>query len=253
MERLGNTSMKKNIYNRIDIVASFVTVLSIIVILLVTSIDINCFNKKFFASEYASLHTAQDLGMSDKDLNKATNTLLDYLQEKRQNIDVVITLKGTKQEAFNSKEKAHMVDVRGLYQFAVTLRKLCLILFVIGFIYLLARLKKGAITILSIDYMKISIVFAVVFAILAIWAFTDFDNFWTAFHKIAFRNNLWLLDPNTDLMINLFPSQFFSALVFRIIGMFASVYILLFVGSYLYLRVRLKRMHNGEEKGGGNE
>lgn len=235
--------MKQEIFERLNGVVGYVSVIALIIILFVTSIDINCFNKDFFHSQYASLKTADELGMSDEDLNKATDTLLDYLQDRREDIIVEVTVKGTRQEAFNSKEAAHMVDVKGLYQFALVLRNVCIILFVASFIYLLIRLKKGVFTLLSIDYMKVAIVFAVVFTFLALWAYVDFDAFWTAFHKLAFRNDLWLLDPNTDLMINLFPAPFFSALVFRIVGMFAGAFILLFLGGYVYLRIRLNRLH----------
>lgn len=235
--------MKQEILNRLNGVTSYVGAISIIIILLITSIDINCFNKDFYKSEYASLHTSEDLGMTDKDLNKATDTLLDYLQDNREDIKVEITLKGTRQPAFNSKEEAHMVDVKALYQFAIVLRVVCGILLVVSFAYMLIRLKNGAFTLFSISYMKVAIVFAFLFTALAIWAFADFDTFWTSFHKIAFRNDLWLLDPNTDLMINLFPSNFFSSLLFRIIAMFAGSFILLFIGSYTFLRIRLNRMH----------
>ena len=68
----------------------------------------------------------------------------------------------------------------------------------------------------------------------------DFDAFWTAFHHVAFRNDLWLLNPSTDLMINLFPAAFFSKLVFRIVMMFAIGFIGCFVGAYIYLRYQLK-------------
>lgn len=242
--------MKQELFDRLNGVAAYFTVFSLIIILLVTSIDMNCFNRDFFRSEYATLKTSDELGMSEKDLNKATNTLLDYLQDKREDITVEITVKGTKQMAFNSKEAAHMVDVKGLYQFALVLRNVCLIIFAAGLIYLLVQMKKGAFTLLSINYMKMAIVFAVAFTMLTIWAYTDFNGFWTAFHKVAFRNDLWMLDPSTDLMINLFPEQFFLALVFRIVGMFAGIFILLFLGSYLFLRIRLNRLHDevqGEE------
>ena len=105
------------------------------------------------------------------------------------------------------------------------------------------RLKSGMLTIFSINYMKTAILAAVFFAMLAGWAYVDFDAFWTTFHKLAFRNDLWLLNPATDLMINLFPAQFFSSMVFRIVGMFATGFIGLFVFCYLFLRHELHKLH----------
>lgn len=236
--------MKQKLLDRLNTILAYVAVLSLILILLVTSIDVNSFNRKFYHSEYASLETAQELGMTEEDLNAATDTLLDYLQDKKEDITIQVTVKGTLQDAFNSKEASHMVDVKGLYQAALILRNVAIILFIGSIAFLIVRLKKGAFTLFSINYMKLTILLAVVFTMLAIWAYADFDAFWTAFHHLMFRNDLWLLDPATDLMINLFPSQFFSALVFRIVGMFASSFILVFLISYLYLRKRLNAMHN---------
>ncbi|MEG0329835.1 MAG: TIGR01906 family membrane protein [Longicatena sp.] len=235
--------MKQNILDRLNSILAYVAVISLMITLLVTSISVNCFNRDFFASEYATLETAKDLGMTDKDLNGATNTLLDYLQDKRSTIKTTITLKGMEQDAFNSREASHMVDVKGLYQFVLVLRNVCVILFVGSIIYLIVRLKQGALTLFSINYMKMAAIVGVFFTMLAIWAYADFDSFWTAFHKLMFRNDLWLLNPDTDLMINLFPSQFFSSLVFRVVGMFASAFIIVFFASYLYLRKRLKKMN----------
>ena len=117
-----------------------------VVILLVTSININCFNKGFYKTEYASLETAQSLGMTEKDLNKATDALLDYLQDRRDNIDVTVAVKGTETKAFNARESSHMVDVRNLYRFAMVLRNVAIILLVLSLVYMAVRLKSGMLT-----------------------------------------------------------------------------------------------------------
>jgi integral membrane protein (TIGR01906 family) len=43
----------------------------------------------------------------------------------------------------------------------------------------------------------------------------DFDALWTRFHQVAFRNDLWLLDPRTDYLIMLFPEPFWLAATIR--------------------------------------
>lgn len=233
----------KRILAIINMIASYVAAISMILILLVTSVDFNCFNKNFYAKEYQELQTAQSLGMTEDDLQKATYTLLDYLQHDRDDIKTEIQLKGTKTEAFNAREASHMVDVRGLYDFAIILRYTCMGLLVASLIFMFLYAKLGALTHLSIAFMKTSILFAVFIAMIAIWAIADFDAFWTAFHRIAFRNDLWLLDPRVDLMINLFPSEFFSSMVLRIIIGFATGFGTLFIASYVYLRNKLHKMH----------
>lgn len=233
----------KQIFEKLNVIAAYAIAISAILIILITSIDHNCFDKGFYAKEYKELNTAQSLGMTEKDLNNATYTLLDYLKEDRDDIQVEISLKGIKTEAFNEKEASHMVDVRNLYQFALFLRKACCAILLISLVYLIYQYRSGVYTHLSITYMKAAILFFVFFALVGFWAYADFDAFWTAFHRLAFRNDLWLLDPSTDLMINLFPSEFFFKLVFRIVTGFAIGFAGLFAISYVYLRHQLHKVH----------
>ena len=37
------------------------------------------------------------------------------------------------------------------------------------------------------------------------------------FHEISFNNNLWLLNPETDNLIKLFPLEFFYDFVLKIV------------------------------------
>ena len=75
-------------------------------------------------------------------------------------------------------------------------------------------------------FLKTSAVLMGLAGALAFYAFLDFNEFWTMFHHIFFRNDLWLLDPNTDILIMMVPETFFFHLVFRILGGFALGYLL---------------------------
>ena len=51
--------------------------------------------------------------------------------------------------------------------------------------------------------------------ILVIWAVADFNGFFITFHRIAFTNDGWLLNPRTDMLIRLMPEEFFISLGIR--------------------------------------
>ena len=53
---------------------------------------------------------------------------------------------------------------------------------------------------------------ALVFSGIAAWALADFDGLFVTFHRVAFTNEGWLLDPRTDLLIRLMPLNFFITL-----------------------------------------
>lgn len=214
--------------------------IAIILILLVTSIDINCFNAAFYAQQYEQLNTASRLHLSEDDLMKATNVLLDYLRTKSDTCEVMITQYGIEQEAFNEKEKTHMIDVRNLYEFALNLRFVSMIVIIISIAYLWFYDHQIPFFSFASAFIKISILFFLFFAFLGLWAYVDFDAFWTMFHEVCFTNDLWLLNPATDLMINLFPSALFSALVFKILLWFLIPFGGLFGSAILYIRRKLK-------------
>ena len=41
------------------------------------------------------------------------------------------------------------------------------------------------------------------------WGAVDFDSLFVLFHRLSFSNSLWLLNPRTDLLIRLMPTDFF--------------------------------------------
>ena len=50
----------------------------------------------------------------------------------------------------------------------------------------------------------------------ALYAALNFDAAFTLFHRVLFRNDLWLLDPRTDLLIRICPEGMFMRMGARI-------------------------------------
>ena len=45
---------------------------------------------------------------------------------------------------------------------------------------------------------------------------SDFNKYFLLFHEMFFSNDLWLLNPETDLLIRMLPEGFFLDMVVRI-------------------------------------
>ncbi len=205
---------------RFSIACAYLASISAILILLITSIQWNCFDRGFYEREYESMNTAASLHMSHEDLMKATETLLDYLEDTRDDVSVTIDVYELPREAFNERESLHMVDVKALYQFALHVRVLAIIVLVASFAWMWADQKKTMWKFLSIAFVQCAVSFLCLLAFLGMWAAIDFTSLWESFHHLFFRNDLWLLNPRTDLMINMFPEDFFFHMVLRIAWMF---------------------------------
>ncbi len=195
--------------------------IALMIALLLTAVDFCCFLKPFYHYEYEMGRQAEKIGMSAEGLNAATDTLLDYLQDRRDDIIVETEVHGTMREVYNERETLHMKDVKNLYQKAVLVRNILACAALAGFAWLFfrdrrhfpSRLKRG------LKHGLICLLVLVLFV--SIWAVVDFDAFWLNFHYIFFDNDLFLLDPNTSIMINMFPTVFFMHMVFLIIFVFA--------------------------------
>lgn len=225
---------------RIKNIVAVTVSIAAIAILLITSVDSNAFNREFFESEYASMKTADYIGMSQKDLMRATNTLLDYLQDDRDDISVKANVNGEMREVFNKRESDHMIDVKNLYQNVLKVRLAAAVVLVIGIALLLWKWRQGLLGSLAYRFMQVSLAFLVVIGMLCVWALIDFYSFWTSFHELFFTNDLWLLNPATDIMIQMFPQDFFYHMVMRIVIGFAVPFAVLFGGSLLYIKRRIK-------------
>lgn len=217
------------------------TILSVLFVasLLFMIVDLFCFDKAFYRREYEKLHTANTIGVSQEELGEATDVLLDYLRGEREDLVVYANFEGVRREVFNGREKLHMADVKNLY---VTIMFLAHVFLVAGVLLLLVfifvkRLRKQTVE----GYIRGNLVFFVILALLGLYAAIDFNSFWTNFHKLLFTNDLWLLDPNTDVLIMMVPEQFFFDLVMRIALVAITVIGVLLTGAVLIRRFKFRK------------
>ena len=183
------------------------------------------FDGDFYAKEYAKEQTAAYVGVSSAELTGATDTLLAYILDERSDLDFKAVINGETRQYYNEREKAHMVDVKALYLSAVNFMIWGAICAAGLFAACFVIWKRKALAFVLEGIYKTVIVILAAFAALAVWAAIDFNGFWTDFHLVFFRNDLWLLDPRTDLMIRMFSSGFFFDLVFKILALFLGVLI----------------------------
>lgn len=141
----------------------------------------------------------------------------EYLTGKREAFQY--TVQGA--EVFQEHEAAHMADCRDLIRLDTIVCILCgtaaLLLTACGLWRRDGRrdFLRGAV------YGMLGT--AGVVLIFGIWAAVNFNGLFVTFHKVAFRNDGWLLNPKTDLLIRLMPISFFVRLGLRGLLRFAAV------------------------------
>ena len=118
-------------------------------------------------------------------------------------------------QCFQPHEAEHMTDCRKLIRLAMALAGISGVA-VLGILLegILMRSQRKKIARGVILGLRSA---GVAGTILLAWGLIDFDGLFTAFHRIAFTNDGWLLDPKTDLLIRLMPTGFFMTLAVRVL------------------------------------
>lgn len=210
----------------------------LMLVFLITAIEaVVYWTPGYFEAEYTKYQVLNDLPeMTMNDLLVVTDEMMAYLRGNRADLHVFTTLDGEYREFFNAREIAHMEDVRDLFLGGLLIRRIGIGLAAVYAVLLAFWGKKDC-------YRKVLLksavpgalcigtgaFFAAALAIAAIVA-TDFSRYFVVFHHIFFDNDLWILNPATDLLINIVPEPFFMDTALRIaitfgcmvIGFFAA-------------------------------
>lgn len=179
-----------------------------------------------------------EAGISESDLLQLDVGLARYLGGDQDDLDYQIEVFGRMQSAFNEREIQHLRDCRQLFAPTVSLW-LNIGLAVIGVaLVLYGGIQKTA---WKAAWLA-SAVFILPIGMLAVWAVIDFSSAFTFFHKMLFTNDLWLLNPATDLLIRICPQSMFMNLGLRIAIRSALVLLgLPLILTFLYVLDKRKR------------
>lgn len=215
---------------------------SLMIVLLFTSVEAAVFwVPGYFEKEYNKYQVTQAVSMTMEDLLDVTGEMMSYLRGNRDNLHVDTTMGGVEREFFNAREIAHMEDVRGLFLGALSIRRGCLMVMVLCLIVLIL-LKTSFTRTFPRAVCAGTGIFFILSAIIAFIISTDFTRYFIMFHHIFFKNDLWVLNPSTDMLINIVPEGFFRDTVI-LIGFIYLFSILLILAVCLFLMDKVKRKH----------
>lgn len=185
--------------------------MSAILALLLSVVDLTALDTGWYDRWYQQSDLSQILDVPEETIEEAMDMMLGYIRGDRPDMDGTLPGIG---EVYNDREKAHMKDVRTLYQHAMLVRNIAWILTAAGLIWGLWKRKAPQ---LALGYLQALLCWVILFAFLGLWMATGFTDFWTHFHELFFDNDLWLLDPATDFMIRICPESMFFDLATRIV------------------------------------
>lgn len=173
---------------------------------LLIAVEKEAFDMKHYRIAYFEYDIEGVTGKEYNELISITKDLFTYLKGKAG--DEIL------EPNFNEREILHMRDVQVLFKEGFVLKYLSIIIS-LGIIIYFAF--SGEEKILGTYIFKGLFINWIILGILGIMIYSDFNKYFTYFHYIFFTNDLWLLDPNTDLLIQMLPEEFFMSMAKNIV------------------------------------
>ncbi len=230
--------MKKFLSTLLAIIVS----LCIISVFAFTAIQMVVFDQSRFETAYEKYDRYEFIGISSDDLHEVTREMIKYLKGEREDLIMHANIDGEMQQVFEEREILHMVDVQKLFLGGMMIRNISIIVgfFAIALLILMAR--KETLNVLSKTYFWVFLAFVLLAAIIGIMMLIDFSAMFWKFHLLFFDNDLWLLDIDNDVLIQMFPEEFFNEMAIAMVTWGAGSVVIVAAAAGAYrIRRRKKR------------
>ena len=217
-------------------VASVAFVLAVPILLFTTNI-------RFLASDVGYLEggirrhdAAENTGIAQGELDYAVGAIVRYFQDDAETLRILVFTGGEETSLFSAEETIHMEDVKGLMRtiFRANEVSLGFVLAYVAGTVLWSRERSGrSLAKETLAGVGVGAAFGVVVGIIAL---VGFESAWERMHEIIFTNDFWLLDPNEDRLIQMFPETFWAEATYIVVGLALAEAVVLVgaAGGYLW-------------------
>lgn len=167
--------------------------ISLIIITLIVKIALN--TKAIYYYDVVNLDLAKSSKLTINEIKSNYDYVIKYVQSPKYDFNLP-TL------PYSKEGKVHFEEVRDIFSFFNKLQSLLLLttllIFILNFKYH------------NYNFLKLSSVFLIIIPLTLFIPFLiNFDKSFTAFHKLFFKNDYWLLDTTRDPIINIMPQEYF--------------------------------------------
>ncbi len=163
-------------------------------VIILLSADIVISNEKVHLKLLQQYEVYEQINASRETVDAQATNILAYLQDEEPLQPLLL----------NEKEVRHMADVKTLFTRGYQLLAISILLL--------------STSLLVSNQKKRIILWGIILTIVVVSLFTlsNFTNIFYNFHVLFFNNDLWMLNPQTDNLIKMYPEEIFQAFAYRI-------------------------------------
>ncbi len=169
----------------------------------------------FYAYQFEQNDISAVTGIEQKDLKVVIKNLAQYITGFRPTLNHDVSIHGVVEPIYGEREIAHMVDVRHIFD-AI---RVVVAIYALALTAYLLRFKKEKNLLQNLQSLgRFGAIGTVAIVVgLGILVSLDFTKYFIAFHELFFNNDLWLLDPATDVLIQMLPEVFFRDIAIAVL------------------------------------
>ncbi|MFC1697634.1 DUF1461 domain-containing protein [Nanoarchaeota archaeon] len=194
-------SINKIIDNKWQVLIVVLMVFSLTVFLYLNSFSTLVFNKQYYSNQYEINGVYDRFGVELVD--NVTDNLFSYFQDES-----LAEWELINEDFFSERDKMHLIDVKLMINDVLWYHYLVLLAFIIGLLLLFLINKERILHNLTTVLIG-SGVLIVIITLIALLLQKNFSQIFYNFHIMTFTNDLWMLNPAVDNLINIYPRSFF--------------------------------------------
>ena len=193
--------------------AAVLFVLGLPVMLVTSNVRFLAGEPRLFEYGFRTYDADEATGLPMSELERAGREIIDYFENDEETLRIVVNDDGEEVALFNARETQHMEDVKSLMRFVFRLNEVA-IAYVLTYVTAVFVWSRRPVRVLAQQALAgLAVGFAVVGSV-GVFAVTGFEAAWERFHHIAFRNDLWQLDPDRDRLIQMVPEPFWQDMTY---------------------------------------
>jgi integral membrane protein (TIGR01906 family) len=180
----------------------------VLLLLVTTNVRVATSSIALYNLLFDRYNVSEGTGILADDLPDVGRQFRDYFGNDEELLQVNAHVFGVEQPLLSNKEVIHMADVKQVIKLTFRLQEgagIFLLAMMLGAVAVYRQRSVWEISGWVQWGALITILFVLVVGFISLVAF---GPLFTAFHRLAFTNDFWLLDPRTDYLIKLFPFGF---------------------------------------------
>ena len=224
------------------------------VVLLLSVIRHYSCNETYLKQQFQKNNIAAATGFSEPTLTQIIRQMTGYLSGRESSIHLTLPVNGKETPVFNNRELAYLLDVKVIFVLLDKIKQLGLLLLLTVlipfslYVYFSCRKRRNAKTVWLqrrywMNIFKI-LAFNAAFTLiltggLTFMMLTNFDKYFTYFHRFLFDADLWLLN-SYDRLSQMLPKKLFYDIILQIMGHYAVISLILGAAGLIFFAILKK-------------